>query len=802
MNLSLRWLKELAPTIVASAEEVAYRITHTAVPVEDVRWLGAGLEELVVGRVIEIAEHPRADRLVICQVDVGAKDPVQVVTGAPNVSDGAHYPFVGVGQTLPGGQVIKKVKLRGEESAGMLCSERELGVGRDQAGIMELIGEYEPGQRLLDALELDDHRLELEITPNRPDLLGHWGVARELAPGGEADLRLPDFPDTGAIELEIEQAEAEGMTGGVKVRIDDVDGCPRYMGAVIRGVTVGPSPEWLANRIRAVGLQPINNVVDATNYVLYELNQPLHAFDLEQLAGAQVVIRRARQGERLRTLDGKDRSLDPEILVIADAERPTALAGVMGGESSEVGEETTDLFLECANFAPPRVRRASTSLGLDSDAAYRFQRGIDPAGLPRALRRVVDLILTTAGGAIDGAAIDVNPRPPVTRSSRLRPARVARVLGVPLDEATIVRCLEPIGFTVEDRGAEELTVRIPTWRPDVEREVDLIEEVARRHGYDEFPQELRPFRPTRLAEDPYASVHELLREAMIGRGFLEALTVPFVPAGEGDVRLLNPLSEREDHLRRDLLTGLVHRVEYNFARGLRDVRLFEIGTTFTQAGGSLPAERIRLAAAWTGRRHPPHWSEAEGPDWDIWDLKAIFAAAARVAVPDAEVRPLQEGDGASAPPVLREALAAVDSSGQMVGWAGRVPAGSVDAPPWAGSVWGLEIDIVPGRRADVSYAALPVYPAAERDIALVVPVRTLTAEVEATIREAAPDTLEDLSVFDVFEGANIPAGKRSIAWRLRFRSAERTLTDEEVDLAVERITSALEEKLDVSLRGA
>lgn len=801
MNVSLRWLRELAPTIQGSAEELAHRLTHTAVPVEDLRWLGQGLDQLVVGQVVQISAHPRADRLVVCQVDIGGNQPVQVVTGAPNVQEGAYYPFVGVGQTLPGGQLIKKVKLRGEASEGMLCSERELDVGRDQAGIMQLIGKFAPGQPVLEALGLDDHRLELEITANRPDLLGHWGVARELAPGGEADLRLYDFPAARGGRLGVTQAESEGASAGVTVRIEDPDGCPRYMGAIIRGVSVGPSPAWLANRLRAVGVQPINNVVDATNYVLYELNQPLHAFDLDQLAGPAVVIRRAWTGEKLKTLDGKERELGPEILVIADAHAPCALAGLMGGAASEVSEETADVFIECADFDPRRIRRGSIALGLGTDASYRFQRGIDRDGLPRALRRVTDLILTVAGGELDGKAVDVNPKPPTHRTARLRRARIARLLGVELDTSTIVECLRPLGFNIEDERGDELEVAVPAWRPDVTREIDLIEEVARRHGYDSFPAELQPFRSTRVAEDPYVIVHDRLRDLLVGRGFLEAVTVPFVSAAEGDIRLLNPLSEREDHLRRDLLSGLVHRLEYNFARGNRDVRLFEIATVFGPSGDELPGEGIRIAAAWTGRRRPPHWSEPDEVDWDIWDLKSLFTAVAAVAVPGAELGPLQGADGASASPALEDALAAATPDGQMVGWAGSVPAARIDAPPWAGAVWGLEIDVVPDRRRDFTYAPLPAYPAVERDIALIVPRGTLAAEVAVAIRDAAPDILESLEVFDVYEGEKIPAGKRSLAWRLRFRSAERTLTDDEVDSALSRIMSALEE-LDVSLRGA
>ncbi|MGD8866416.1 MAG: phenylalanine--tRNA ligase subunit beta [Gemmatimonadales bacterium] len=796
MIVSYRWLIELAPTIEDSPKRLAERLTYTAVPVDDVLWLGEGLEELVVARVESVAPHPRADRLVICKVDAGRDEPVQVVTGAPVVVEGGFYPFVGVGQTLPGGIVIKRAKLRGEYSEGMLCSEKELGVGRDAAGIMLLEGDFTPGQSLLEAMELDDYRLDVDVTANRPDLLGHWGVARELAPGGVADLRLRELPGQLGADFAVERATHEGATAGVTVRIEDAEGCPRYMGVVIRGVDIRPSPEWLANRLRAIGQQPINNVVDATNFVLNELNQPLHAFDLAALRGPAVVVRRAKRGEVLRTLDGKERRLDPEMLVIADAEVATAMAGLMGGEDSEVTESTRDVFIECAYFDPKRVRRAARGLALDTDASYRFQRGIDPCGLPRALKRVVELILTTAGGTVDGAAIDVNPIEYQPRTVSLRSKRVAHLLGIELEKAAITDALAPVGFEVS-RGPEEiLSVTVPSWRPDVEREVDLIEEVARRHGYDKFPDEMRQFRPTTVREDSLVEMVERLRASLVGWGFLEVKTSPFASAGEGEVRLVNPLSEREDHLRRDLLVGLVHRLEYNFARRQRDVRLFEIGTVFAGGDEDLPIEETRLGLVSTGRRAPVHWSGEVG-DWDVWDLKAVFADCGSLAWPGAAVE-AAPNDGLG----LEEGQVLVTRDGLTVGRAGRVPADGFDVPRWAAPIWGFEIALQAVKRPPTLFTPLPVYPSVERDLALIVPRGIVAGETEVVIREAAPAYLESLVVFDVYEGENIPEGTRSIAWRLRFRSPDRTLTDEEVDAAIGRITSALEEKLNVGIRGA
>ncbi|MFW6079895.1 MAG: phenylalanine--tRNA ligase subunit beta, partial [Gemmatimonadota bacterium] len=510
MNISYRWLRSLAPELSDSPDRIADRLAMYGAPVEEVRRVGEALGDLVIGRVARVREHPNADRLSLCDVDAGGEDLLQVVCGAPNVREGAFYPFIPVGGTLPGGVAIRKAKIRGETSRGMLCSERELGLGRDHTGILELRGEYSPGERYVDAVGLDDVRLTIEVTPNRPDLLSHLGVARELAPGGEAGVRLPAFPGDRAApsaetagRLAIERAERQGAAGGVAVRLEDPRGCPRYIGAVIRGVEVGPSPEWLASRLRAVGLAPINNVVDATNYVVHELGQPLHAFDLDRLAGGEVVVRRAEAGEAIVTLDGERRTLGEDMVVIADGEKPQAVAGVMGGEESEVGNETRDIFLECALFDPKSVRRTRRALGLATDASHRFERGVDPDGPERAVRRVVSLILTVAGGEPEGGAVDLCPEPEEAPVVALRPARASLLLGDHFDADAVVGHLEPLGFEPVGRDDEAVRFRVPGHRRhDVAREADLIEEVARRHGYDRFADELRPFRPSAVPEDP------------------------------------------------------------------------------------------------------------------------------------------------------------------------------------------------------------------------------------------------------------------------------------------------------------
>ena len=507
MNVSYRWLQACTSEPIGSLEEIQERLAARGFPVEEARDLSAGLDEVVVAQVHEVRPHPDADRLFVCQVDGGA-GLVQVVCGAPNVKAGGRYPFAPAGASLPGGMRIRKVKLRGQASEGMLCSERELGLGTDEEGLMVLEGTSEPGQALVEALGLEDVRLDVEVTPNRPDLLSHLGVVRELAPGGHAHLAVPDIPggdpsvgetlDT--IELVVDGAEATG--GGVTIRVEAEDLCLRYLGLQLSGVRVQPSPRWLQTRLRAIGARPINNVVDATNYVLHEVGQPLHAFDLDLIQDRTVVIRCAREGESIRTLDRLGRKLSSRMLAICDAEKPIAVAGVIGGADSEVTDKTTEILLECALFKPASIRSTRQALGLSTEASYRFERGVDPEGMRRAIGRAAELILATAGGSVSGPLLDVCPRPFSRERVSLRLERVEKVLGVPFEAEAVRALLEPLGLLVEDEGTG-LSAEVPGFRSyDVIREVDLIEEVARTHGYDAFPDTLGPFRPGSAPDHP------------------------------------------------------------------------------------------------------------------------------------------------------------------------------------------------------------------------------------------------------------------------------------------------------------
>jgi phenylalanyl-tRNA synthetase beta chain len=669
-------------------------------------------------------------------------------------------------------------------SHGMLCSAAELELGTDADGIMELVTDAEPGTPLLDVMPLVDTQLDLEITANRPDLLCHKGVARELGAVLDLPVKLPPVPGAPSEGDTPRRVEREGTVDGVRVAVEDTEGCPRYMAAVIRGIRVGPSPAWLEARLRAIGQRPINNVVDATNYVLFELNQPMHAFDVSKLRGDAIVVRRVGDGERFATLDGEARELSAEMTMICDGEGPTAVGGVMGGLDSEVTEATQDILLECAAFEPIRLRRTRQALRLSTEASYRFERGTDVEGMADALRRAVQLIRAVAGGEEPEAALDVHPKPRKPRTVFLRPSRVQHLLGTPVSKDAIETCLVRLGFPVAPKD-DRLHVQVPGWRPDVTREVDLIEEIARYTGYDTFPVELQPLRPSCVPDDALEERRGRLRRALTALGLLEARSLSLGPAGGPDAWLVrNPLSSEEAYLRQDVVSGLVRSVERNWAARQRDIRLFEVAVVFQPSGDPLPREELRVAGVITGARRPPHWSDGgKTPDFDVWDLRALFEAAAREAVPG-DVVAVEDGWE------LR------DADGKRRGWARVLEA---DRPAWAAPLFGFELEMVERETPAVTFRSLPSTPPVERDLALVLPAAVSSASVEEVIAAEAGEHLIGTHIFDEYRGSGVEG--RSVAWRLVFRAPERTLRDAEVDEAVARVVDALKEQLGVEQRG-
>lgn len=795
MKVSRRWLEEILGSPLDIAE-VSERLAALGFPVEDVRDVKAALADIVVAHVREVRPHPDADRLNLCTVDDGSGETFQVVCGAPNVGPDMYFPFVPVGGVLPDGMKIRKAKLRGEVSNGMLCSARELGLGQDHSGLLRLSGSFSPGASFVDAIGLDDDILDVEVTANRGDLLGHVGVAREL---GAASL--PPIPGAPEISMATVRDPREVQVGGIRLVNEVPELCARFTGAIVRGVKVGPSPDWLQLRLRAIGARPINNVVDATNWVLFELGQPLHAYDFARLHGGEVRIRMAAEGEKVRTLDEKEHTLDASMLVIADADRTIDIAGIMGEEDSAVSDETTDIFLECAHFDPASIRRTRKALGIQSDAGYRFERYVDGSGQEAALRRCLEIILATAGGALHPEMLEVRAAPFEPRRIELPLDAVERLLGVAFDRETVEGLLSPLGFDCEEVEGG-LAVRVPGWRTaDVTRPVDLIEEIARRWGYDRFPDQLSEYRPGTVADHPLFTLEDRLRDLLVGFGFFEAQTPAFVPESEGEVRLANPLSQEEPVLRRELLPSLRRRLEYNLARGTRDVRLFELGTSFRGSPGASPpvAETPCLSAVVTGGVGS-HWSGGDRAV-DIWDLKGWAESVVAVALgPDAALRPAEGAVEGYRGGWVFEVVAA---DGGPRGHAGALHPETLDLPPWAGDVFGLEIalpaapDVTDARTA----SALPVHPGSERDLALFVPEDVPAARIAEVAREAGGELLVGIDVFDRYEGAGVPEGMEALGWRFRYQADDRTLTDEDVDAATGRIAAALEEACGARIRG-
>jgi phenylalanyl-tRNA synthetase beta chain len=809
VNASYEWLRTIVP-FDYTPEQLRDLITARCCPVDELVRLRADLASVVVGQVVEAGAHPDSDHLWVTKVDAGTGELLDVVCGAPNVKVGAKYPFAAAGTTLPGGLKLEKRKIRGATSNGMLCSARELALGTDHEGILELETALPPGTPFLEAMPAGDTRIVIDVTPNRPDLLSHLGIAREIAAATGGRAELPALDGASASVPPLARATNEGESGGIGVRLEDPEGCPRYAGVLVRGVSIGPSPAWLVERLAAVGSRSINNVVDVTNYMLHEVGQPMHAFDAALLGGSAIVVRRARAGETIRTLDGVERKLNPSMTVIADATTAQAVAGVMGGSTSEVSDATRDIFLEVAYFDPASVRRTRRALQLSTDASYRYERGIDIDGIPRSLERAAQLLVAVAGGSIGGAPIDLYPLPKPAPSIPLASAHVARLLGETIAEPEIATLLSPVGFTVGAFANGRASVTVPTWRPDVTRNVDLIEEIARLRGYDSFSNELRPFRRGTVPDSPVALLTSRLRDACVSAGLLEALSMPFVRGSDAThVRLANPMAEDESYLRHDLLETLARRAEHNLAQRHRDVRLFEIGSAFEPSPAGLPREEMRVAAIVMGHRHPPHWTEPATPDFDEWDAKGLAELIASTVASGAPIELLDDGHGA--------VLWRIGIAGEVRGTVKRL---ALDAPVWAPQAFGIELTLArvssepvapPGQSkpqpassaaaaARFTFRPFPSTPSTFVDIALLVPNDLAASRVESTIRQASGELLESLTLLSEYRGAGIAEGARSIAWRLTFRHPERTLRDKEVAGRRDKVVKTLEGELGVRQR--
>lgn len=811
MIVSHEWLKQFVPH-AHTAPEIGEALSRHCVTLDNIETLGAHLAPFVVAQVVEAGRHPNSDRLWVTKVDDGSGTLLDVVCGAPNVVAGHKYPFARTGTVMPGGLKIEQRKIRGETSNGMLCSARELGLGEEHDGILTLETDVAPGTPLLDVIRLADARLDLDVLPNRPDLLSHLGVAREVSAITGAPLH------TVPADLTAAPSTVAALTGATMVQgthaavtLADTHACPRYVAVIIKGVQVGPSPEWLRQRLDGIGARSISNVVDATNYVLHGFGQPVHAFDLGKLADRSIVVRGTREGETLVTLDGVERRVAAGTPCICDGAAPVAFAGVMGGRDSEVTDATTDVLLEVAVFDPRFVRTVRKAVGLSTDASYRFERGVDAGNTPEIARLAAALITQVAGGDVV-EVLDVGAPPAPRAPVMLRPARLARLLGMAVPTEEIVRRLTALGCVVTAEG-DALAVQAPTWRHDLLLEVDVIEEVARLVGFDALPDELRPFRPGSAPDHPLHLAARRVRDVLVGAGLAETRPMPFTATGTDESpRVRNPLAEDEPYLRASVLDTLARRAEYNLSRMQGNLRLFEIGNVFLPRAARLPHEEMRVGALLMGARRPAHFTEPDPPAFDMWDAKDLAERVAAAAFPGRQVT-FATVEGAAAWTV------AVDGVGDV----GRVDAVTLDRPVWASTAWGVEItlgtlasdDVAPARahahapaeresgatRA-VRFVPLPTTPAAEIDLALVVPDGTPAADVEAALRRAGGELLEGVTLFDEFRGAGLPEGARSLAWRLTWRHPERTLRDKEIEGRRARLLDILDKELGIRPRAS
>jgi phenylalanyl-tRNA synthetase beta chain len=787
---------ELASCLAMSGTEVE-RVTEAGVP--------GGSENLarfVVGRVLECKRHPDADKLSVCAVEVGDGHPRTIVCGAPNVAAGQTVAVVLPGGVLPGGTVLKTAMLRGIESAGMILSEAELGLAAKSPGIMALPDEWKAGDLLGEHFALSDWVLEVEVTPNRPDCLSIRGLAREIA----AVTGVPfDEGLTYSYPRGERPAEAD-----MSIEVAAPDLCPRYAGRVITGVTIGESPLWLKARLCHAGLRPISNAVDVTNYVQWALGQPLHAFDLRTIGGGKIIVRRARPGETLTTLDGQARTLTDEMLVIADADKALVVAGLMGGIESEITPSTSVILLEGANFWGPSIMRTSAALGLRSEASTRYEKGLDPEMVDLALDLACRLFAELCGGTVSEGTIDVRVAPKPPRKLCLRLSRIDRVLGAPVSSEETMSLLRRLGCEVSGEG-DGLEVMVPSFRADLEREIDLIEEVARIHGLDRIPATLPARKAGRGGLTPRQTMVRKLEDLMVGAGLLQVVGYSFGDekwpellrlraddARRRGVLIANPLSGEQTVMRTMLLPGLLATAQRNTSVREERVPVFEIGRVYLPKEASLPDEPLRLGILVAGSWEEECWlKSAVGNGYFlIKGLVDRIAAGLHVSFDYARTEQpfLHPGRSAEVSLVL----------GGQAGWIGELHPLVAQAYDLRGPVTCAELDVdvlLAASSEVVHFRDLLEYPAVRQDLALVVDAGIPAATVVESVQRAGGSLLEEVSIFDLYEGAQVGAGKKSVALRLSFRAVDRTLAESEVNDLRERMLSKVSAELGAELRG-
>ena len=790
MKLSWNWLKTLVPLEDVTPKNCADALTLSGSKVETLERLGADVSGVVVGRAVSVEKHPDADRLSVCMIDVGAEKPLQIVTGASNVTPGALVPAALDGAKLPGGKEIHSGVMRGAASEGMLCSIAELGLSQHdepdaEDGIFILGEDALPlGRDIRGALELSDTVIEFEITNNRPDCLSAIGLARETAATLGRELTIPEVSAGGG------DGNVESM---LSVRVDDPALCPRYTARVITDVKIGPSPRWMRRRLRSCGVRPINNIVDITNYVMLEYGQPMHAFDRACLKDFQIIVRRAAPGESLQTLDGQPRKLLPDMLAICDPSGPVAVAGVMGGASSEITQNTKTIVFESATFDGPSVRKTALALAMRTDSSSRFEKGLDPHNTVRAVERACQLVEMLGAGRVVGGMIDVCGTLPAQRVIPLDAEKINTRLGTTLSDGAMTEMLARLGFECEADS-----VKIPSWRSDVKIFEDLSEEIARLHGYDKIPETLATS-TTQGMLTKKQSLDKRLRDTCIATGFCEMLTYSFtsprdldkirVPDGSplrSRMTLLNPLGEDTSVMRTSALPSLLGALAKNSAARNPEALLFELATVYMPKEGGLPKEIPHLVLG------------GYASDLDFSRMKGVTELIADVFRLDARYEPQSEN-----PSFHPGRCAVITAGGREIGVLGEIPPDVLAAYDISGRVCACELDIplmYAAMRPEAQYAALPRFPAMTRDLALICPADMPAARIKDVIISSGGVLLADCSIFDVYTGKQVAENTKSVAFALTFRAPDRTLRDAEADEAVAGILAGLEKELGIKIR--
>ena len=802
MIVTYNWLKEFVD-FTYSPQELSDRLTMAGLEVEALEEIGGQLDSVIVAKLEAVDRHPDADRLTVCRVNNGS-EVVQVVCGATNHKTGDLVALAQPGSILPGDFKIKKSKIRGQVSQGMLCSEKELGLSAEAAGIMILPPDLTLGQPVFIALGLKDFKLEIGLTPNRPDCLSVVGIAREVAALCDARLRLPT-PQIEEIDKPIEQQAS--------VVIDDAENCPRYAARMIEGITIGPSPDWMVRRLKAVGMRSINNVVDVTNYVMMELGHPLHAFDYRFLEEGRIVVKKAQEGEDFSTLDGQQHKLSAEDLMICDGRRAVAMAGVMGGLNSEVQDDTKTVLLEAAYFNPTSIRRTGKRHGLHTESSHRFERGADIDMIPVALNRAASLIADLSGGQVLSGIIDNYPRKLDPLCVEIHQDKVAALLDVPVDIDTIQTLLESIGLEAQTGTASKsLLVTVPSFRPDLEREVDLIEEVARLYGYERIPVTMPVGTVNAKLPVPRQVIQRKLRQIMVKTGFSEAMNYSFIAADAmakigldptdervAHVPIMNPLSEDQAVMRTSLVPSLLETVARNLNYRSNDLRLFELRPVFLSSGDHASCqERLTLTAVMSGRREPEGWAQSSA-SVDFYDLKGVveeLIAALNIVDTtfDANQSQAYFHPGKSC---------SLGSGQQTLGFLGELHPEvlarfSIDQP-----VYLFELDVehmirLAGRYE--KFKPLSRFPDVIRDSALLLDNTIQAAQILEIVQRSKMKSVENVTLFDLYTGQGIAPGKKSIAIRVRYRELEKTLTEEEVSKAHDKLIRSLSQQLGAEIR--